>query len=227
MSNGAHPPQSLNQAANTSGVPMTTASMKIPRFGLVVSLYDSRPNRCGTCGRRFFATEKGKEMKARHLDWHFKTNQRMTESSRRAQNRSWYVDERVCYFNLVRPDSVLTVDRIGSNPVRLVTRTAPPTPRPPQREPPAMKVPNRNPPSHGFAPPTMRPSATPRVPSARRSLNRPGPRMSRTGSGKTPPRLALACIMRAATLKSPKALLRLVRPGLARPTRSSASVRLK
>ncbi|CAG7921860.1 unnamed protein product [Penicillium olsonii] len=94
MSNGAHPPQSLNQAANTSGVPMTTASMKIPRFGLVVSLYDSRPNRCGTCGRRFFATEKGKEMKARHLDWHFKTNQRMTESSRRAQNRSWYVDER-------------------------------------------------------------------------------------------------------------------------------------
>lgn len=74
---------------------MSTASMKIPRFGLIVSLYDSRPNRCGTCGRRFFATEKGKEMKARHLDWHFKTNQRMTESSRRAQNRSWYVDERV------------------------------------------------------------------------------------------------------------------------------------
>lgn len=91
-------PQSLplTPAVNsTSGVPMSTASMKIPRFGLIVSLYDSRPNRCGTCGRRFFATEKGKEMKARHLDWHFKTNQRMTESSRRAQNRSWYVDERV------------------------------------------------------------------------------------------------------------------------------------
>lgn len=79
-----------------SSVPMSTASMKIPRFGLIVSLYDSRPNRCGTCGRRFLTTEEGKEMKARHLDWHFKTNQRMTESSRRAQNRSWYVDERVC-----------------------------------------------------------------------------------------------------------------------------------
>ncbi|KAJ5506284.1 hypothetical protein LT330_004388 [Penicillium expansum] len=77
-----------------SSVPMSTASMKIPRFGLIVSLYDSRPNRCGTCGRRFLTTEEGKEMKARHLDWHFKTNQRMTESSRRAQNRSWYVDER-------------------------------------------------------------------------------------------------------------------------------------
>ncbi|KAI2696613.1 hypothetical protein CBS147332_8965 [Penicillium roqueforti] len=78
----------------SSGVPMSTASMKIPRFGLIVSLYDSRPNRCGTCGRRFLTTDEGKEMKARHLDWHFKTNQRMTESSRRAQNRSWYVDER-------------------------------------------------------------------------------------------------------------------------------------
>lgn len=100
MPNGVQPtPQALAQvpAANsTSGVPMNTASMKIPRFGLIVSLYDSRPNKCGTCGRRFFATEEGKKMKARHLDWHFKTNQRMTESSRRAQNRSWYVDERVC-----------------------------------------------------------------------------------------------------------------------------------
>ncbi|KAJ5319393.1 ENTH/VHS [Penicillium brevicompactum] len=98
MSNGIQPtppPVAQVPATNsTSGVPMNSASMKIPRFNLIVSLYDSRPNRCGTCGRRFFATEKGKEMKARHLDWHFKTNQRMTESSRRAQNRSWYVDER-------------------------------------------------------------------------------------------------------------------------------------
>jgi pre-mRNA cleavage complex 2 protein Pcf11 len=86
--------------SNGSGVPMNSASMKIPRFALLVSLYDSRPNRCGTCGRRFLTTDEGKEMKARHLDWHFKTNQRMTESSRRAQNRSWYVDERVCLLHL-------------------------------------------------------------------------------------------------------------------------------
>ena len=103
MPNGVQPtlqvPTHVPAANSTSGVPMSTASMKIPRFGLVVSLYDSRPNKCGTCGRRFFATEEGKEMKARHLDWHFKTNQRMTESSRRAQNRSWYVDERVCSFS--------------------------------------------------------------------------------------------------------------------------------
>jgi pre-mRNA cleavage complex 2 protein Pcf11 len=106
MPNGMRstPPALPTQAPpsnGSSGVPMNTASMKIPRLGLIVSLYDSRSNRCGTCGRRFFATEEGKEMKARHLDWHFKTNQRMTEASRRAQTRSWYVDEKVCSSRLL------------------------------------------------------------------------------------------------------------------------------
>lgn len=102
------PLQTPPPSNGSSGVPMSTASMKIPRFGLIVSLYDSRPNRCGTCGRRFLTTDEGKEMKARHLDWHFKTNQRMTESSRRAQNRSWYVDERVCSSRLFFQRSFLT-----------------------------------------------------------------------------------------------------------------------
>ena len=64
---------------------------------LLSSLYETRSNRCGTCGQRFFATEEGKEKKARHLAWHFRTNQRMSEAARRAQNRSWYVDERVSH----------------------------------------------------------------------------------------------------------------------------------
>jgi pre-mRNA cleavage complex 2 protein Pcf11 len=38
--------------------------------------------------------EGGKERKARHLDWHFKTKARMLEAEKRGQNRSWYVDER-------------------------------------------------------------------------------------------------------------------------------------
>lgn len=102
LPNGMQPippvPSQTPITEGSAGVPATTTSIKAPRFGLIISLYDSRPNRCGTCGRRFLTTEEGKEMKARHLDWHFKTNQRMTESSRRAQNRSWYVDERVCYL---------------------------------------------------------------------------------------------------------------------------------
>lgn len=120
------PPQTPIPSDSSSGVPATTASMKIPRFGLIVSLYNSRPNRCGTCGRRFLTTEEGKEMKARHLDWHFKTNQRMTESSRRAQNRSWYVDERVCSSHPLSffQGSFLTVHRTGSNLGRPATRMA-------------------------------------------------------------------------------------------------------
>ncbi|KAJ5105165.1 RNA polymerase II [Penicillium alfredii] len=87
-------PQAPPPSNVSSVVPMNTASMKIPRMALIVSLYEARPNRCGTCGRRFLTTEEGKEKKARHLDWHFKTNQRMAEAAKRAQTRSWYVDER-------------------------------------------------------------------------------------------------------------------------------------
>ncbi|KAH8704263.1 putative mRNA cleavage factor complex component Pcf11 [Talaromyces proteolyticus] len=75
-------------------VHLSTASIKIPRPVLINSLYDAKSNKCGTCGRRFPTTDEGKTQKARHLDWHFKTNQRMTEATRRGQNRSWYVDER-------------------------------------------------------------------------------------------------------------------------------------
>ena len=39
------------------------------------------------------ATEEGRAKKARHLDWHFRTNQRIADSANRGQSRSWYVDE--------------------------------------------------------------------------------------------------------------------------------------
>ncbi|WEW61825.1 mRNA 3' end processing factor [Emydomyces testavorans] len=82
------------QANIKVNVQMSSASIKIPRPNLIFRLYEDKPNRCGTCGRRFAADDKGKEKKARHLDWHFKTNLRMNEASRRGQSRSWYVDER-------------------------------------------------------------------------------------------------------------------------------------
>ncbi|KAL9124447.1 MAG: hypothetical protein Q9217_006221 [Psora testacea] len=74
-------------------VQLTSASLKMPRPQLISLLYDARPNQCTTCGRRFLATEEGRERKRRHYDWHFRTNQRMNDASKRAQNRSWYVDE--------------------------------------------------------------------------------------------------------------------------------------
>lgn len=73
-----------------------------PRPHLISILYEARPNQCSTCGRRFLATDEGRQKKARHLDWHFRTNQRLVDSAKRGQSRSWYVDELVS-----RPDAAL------------------------------------------------------------------------------------------------------------------------
>ncbi len=84
------------QYANLAPIEVTfmSASIKIPRPQMVTSFLTARPNQCSTCGRRFTSDELGREKKARHLDWHFKTKARMIEAERRGQNRSWYVDER-------------------------------------------------------------------------------------------------------------------------------------
>ncbi|EEQ90576.1 hypothetical protein RJZ56_007650 [Blastomyces dermatitidis] len=95
---GYTPPAVISQLSNPSevkiNIQMTSASIRIPRPNLISTLYEEKPNRCGTCGRRFHSDDQGKEKKARHLDWHFKTNQRMTEASKRGQSRSWYLGER-------------------------------------------------------------------------------------------------------------------------------------
>ncbi|EDN05481.1 predicted protein, partial [Histoplasma mississippiense (nom. inval.)] len=92
------PPAVISQLPNPLevkiNIQMTSASIRIPRPNLISTLYEEKSNRCGTCGRRFYSDDQGKEKKARHLDWHFKTNQRMTEASKRGQSRSWYLDER-------------------------------------------------------------------------------------------------------------------------------------
>lgn len=83
----------------TSGkpsVPTTNAALKTFRPELLRALYSDQPNQCSTCGRRFLATPEGKANKARHLDWHFRINQRLAEfsSSRAAAHRHWYPDAR-------------------------------------------------------------------------------------------------------------------------------------
>ncbi|KAI4103245.1 MAG: hypothetical protein LQ339_004348 [Xanthoria mediterranea] len=76
-------------------VELNNSSLKIPRPDLVkAKLFDARPNQCSTCAQRFEATEEGKKKKARHLDWHFRTNRRLAESAGAQHNRDWYVDER-------------------------------------------------------------------------------------------------------------------------------------
>jgi len=66
-----------------------------PRPHLIPRLNETLPNKCGSCARRFEDSEKGRTEKRAHLDWHFRVHQRMAESVKRGQNRSWYVDEEV------------------------------------------------------------------------------------------------------------------------------------
>lgn len=90
---GRTPPTRFAQLS-LEDVPFTSAAMKIPRPHLYLRYMTDRPNQCGQCGRRFTSDEVGKVKKEKHLDWHFKTKQRMIEAEQRGQNRSWYMDER-------------------------------------------------------------------------------------------------------------------------------------
>lgn len=74
-------------------ISLSAPNLKTFRPELIHSLYEAQPNQCTTCGRRFLATEDGRAKKARHLDWHFRTNQRIADAVHKGQNRSWYLDE--------------------------------------------------------------------------------------------------------------------------------------
>lgn len=87
-------PSSQSNTAYEPPVQFTTASIRTPRPGLLQAFLSRNPNQCTTCGRRFASDENGKEKKARHLDWHFKTKKRIIEAEQRGVSRSWYVDER-------------------------------------------------------------------------------------------------------------------------------------
>ncbi|KAK7533921.1 uncharacterized protein J3D65DRAFT_463022 [Phyllosticta citribraziliensis] len=76
----------------TNDVELTKESIKRPRPELISLLYEARPNQCSTCGRRFPATDDGKVMKRRHLDWHFKV--RDPNLVKQAIHRSWYIGEK-------------------------------------------------------------------------------------------------------------------------------------
>jgi pre-mRNA cleavage complex 2 protein Pcf11 len=93
QSSAPRQPPAQNAAVPPS-VPITAASLKTFRPELVYLLYDAQPNQCSTCGRRFQATQEGREKKSRHLDWHFRTNQRMADpNTNRGHHRNWFVDE--------------------------------------------------------------------------------------------------------------------------------------
>lgn len=113
---GLTPPvSSLATFANDARIEVafTSAAIRIPRPHLVQAFLNARPNQCSTCGRRFTSDEIGREKKAAHLDWHFKTKERMLEAEKRGQNRSWYVDERDWIASKEYEDDAGPVDNNG------------------------------------------------------------------------------------------------------------------
>ncbi|KAG9736160.1 hypothetical protein KCU59_g10071, partial [Aureobasidium melanogenum] len=62
-------------------IPMNAAALKSFRPEVIHTLYDAQPNQCTTCGRRFLSTDEGRAQKARHLDWHFRSNQRIADAA--------------------------------------------------------------------------------------------------------------------------------------------------
>lgn len=82
------------QPPGASAIPLTASSLKTFRPELVHALYDAQSNQCNTCGRRFLATDDGREKKRLHLDWHFRMNQRIADpNTNRGHHRNWFVDE--------------------------------------------------------------------------------------------------------------------------------------
>ncbi|KAK3072245.1 mRNA 3' end processing factor, partial [Teratosphaeriaceae sp. CCFEE 6253] len=108
-------------------VPMAQASLKVFRPELVRALYEEQPNQCSTCGRRFLGTEEGKAKKTRHLDWHFRTNQRMADPAiSRGQHRQWFVDE-VEWISIPEfdPSTASAADATGEGAVKKAKQKGP------------------------------------------------------------------------------------------------------
>lgn len=139
------------------------------------------------------------------MDWHFRVHQRIMESEKRGQHRSWYVDQAVStrdttLFLFVESSRMTDVSpRIGSNPERPLTTTKPMQMRmqlalqpPPQL------------PSHlaqrSSTSPSLRMGTTPTLcaQSARRNLSPSGWMRHRSGCGQTPQKWATVHTMRAA-----------------------------
>ena len=83
-----------NEATTSASVKFSSSSFKMPRPDLLKRFFNARPNRCTMCGRCFTSDEAGRDQKARHLDWHFKTKTRMVEADRKGVQRCWYDTER-------------------------------------------------------------------------------------------------------------------------------------
>ncbi|CAG8553559.1 7051_t:CDS:2, partial [Dentiscutata heterogama] len=74
-------------------IQLTSNDIQRKRDGVIAILYDALPLQCKQCGFRYARNEGGKAKMDAHLDWHFRQNRRMKEKAKKAQSRSWFVNE--------------------------------------------------------------------------------------------------------------------------------------
>ena len=79
-----------NLTIESKGLQNFINSNKLPRSTRLL-LYDSKPYKCGTCGKRFTTDDDGVKKRRLHLDWHFRVNKKM--STYNIQSRIWYLDD--------------------------------------------------------------------------------------------------------------------------------------
>ncbi|KAI0397155.1 hypothetical protein F5Y17DRAFT_416478 [Xylariaceae sp. FL0594] len=77
----------------TGDITLKASSLKQFRPQLLPLLFEAQGPQCSQCGRRFPTTDEGKKRKTAHMDWHFRVNQRSSETEKRGLHRSWLVDE--------------------------------------------------------------------------------------------------------------------------------------
>ncbi|ODV86754.1 hypothetical protein CANARDRAFT_27155 [[Candida] arabinofermentans NRRL YB-2248] len=63
----------------------------VPTSNEIALIYELKPNQCSNCPKRFFDINESKHLKELHLDWHFRTNKKLKESSKNIHNRSWFL----------------------------------------------------------------------------------------------------------------------------------------
>ncbi|EPY51802.1 cleavage and polyadenylation specificity factor [Schizosaccharomyces cryophilus OY26] len=104
------PPPTLSTSSNfvspISEIDLSKASLSTPHPELATLLYNSYPNQCANCGRRYANDPESRKELDQHFDWHFRINKRIRESSLHGINRCWFITEEEWIHNDEKEDLV-------------------------------------------------------------------------------------------------------------------------
>ncbi|WBW73691.1 mRNA cleavage and polyadenylation factor complex RNA-binding subunit Pcf11 [Schizosaccharomyces osmophilus] len=104
------PPPTVNAPSSftspISEIDLSKASLSTPHPELATLLYNSFPNQCANCGRRYANDPESRKELDQHFDWHFRINKRIRESSLHGINRCWFITEEEWIQNDEKEDLV-------------------------------------------------------------------------------------------------------------------------